>query len=473
MWSVGNYHWYLKQEFPFPDEELTGMIWDPELPYRIHLLTSDGRYIWVDFAWAVDQSKGLCETNNATVAVVDGARILLTPFRHQVVPPPMASQTLTLSCSVNQIAFSPPPHCDDMIVLTSDNALTLFKQNYSREGVKQSGPNEFLTFSVCPVASTSIKACLPSSYHFLRHLIWWTSDSLLGIFWQPDHRSDCILEFSLQIEELTETFEVSLRHQCQVEMPVLQLESNADTKTVIIEFIDGSIMVYNSDQKSDSVPFVSPWTTKLGQEVSFSLPCAKIKTAVVDNEEVVLGLSDWAKFYVNGKEVVGDCTSFAVHENFILLTTHSHTCRFIPLFCSLKNMTSTLHDDRSGLLSESIRRVERGSRIVTVVPGESRLVLQMPRGNLETIYPRALLLSYVRKKIDRLEYGCAFQAMKKHRINMNLLYDHNPSQFLESLEVVIHQLNSANNINLFLSDLKNEDVTKSMYPGWRAVQSGY
>lgn len=25
----------------------------------------------------------------------------------------------------------------------------------------------------------------------------------------------------------------------------------------------------------------------------------------------------------------------------------------------------------------------------------------MPRGNLETLYPRALLLSYVRKEIDR------------------------------------------------------------------------
>ena len=63
------------------------------------------------------------------------------------------------------------------------------------------------------------------------------------------------------------------------------------------------IGIHLLDQKSDHVPCISPWTTKLGQEVSFPLPCARIETAVVSDEEIVLGLSDWARFYVNGKEV--------------------------------------------------------------------------------------------------------------------------------------------------------------------------
>jgi elongator complex protein 1 len=46
------------------------------------------------------------------------------------------------------------------------------------------------------------------------------------------------------------------------------------------------------------------------------------------------------------------------------------------------------------------RRVERGSRIVTVVPSAMSLVLQMPRGNLETIYPRPLVMSVVREDLD-------------------------------------------------------------------------
>jgi len=67
----------------------------------------------------------------------------------------------------------------------------------------------------------------------------------------------------------------------------------------------------------------------------------------------------------------------------------------------------------------------------------------MPRGNLETINPRALVLSHLRNLLDKLvkkftwfvidQFMCysqkfceSFVIMRKHRINMNLLYDHNP-----------------------------------------------
>ena len=85
-----------------------------------------------------------------------------------------------------------------------------------------------------------------------------------------------------------------------------------------------------------------------------------------------------------------------------------------------------LDQDKPRALDEKVRRVERGSRIVTAVPHDIKLVLQMPRGNLETIFPRALVLSEVRKKLDRMEFGTAFRTMRKHRINLNLIHDHNP-----------------------------------------------
>ncbi|RMC22440.1 hypothetical protein DUI87_00754 [Hirundo rustica rustica] len=53
--------------------------------------------------------------------------------------------------------------------------------------------------------------------------------------------------------------------------------------------------------------------------------------------------------------------------------------------------------------SETLRKVERGSRIVTIVPQDTKVVLQMPRGNLETIHHRALVLAQIRKWLDREE----------------------------------------------------------------------
>lgn len=60
-----------------------------------------------------------------------------------------------------------------------------------------------------------------------------------------------------------------------------------------------------------------------------------------------------------------------------------------------------LSNEKAHPFDESIRRIERGSRIVTVVHSDTKLVLQMPRGNLETIHPRALVLAAVRTALDR------------------------------------------------------------------------
>jgi len=43
------------------------------------------------------------------------------------------------------------------------------------------------------------------------------------------------------------------------------------------------------------------------------------------------------------------------------------------------------------------------------------------------------------------------------------LYDHNPTQFLENLELFVTQLDSVEYINLFLSSLSKEDVTQTMF----------
>ena len=92
-----------------------------------------------------------------------------------------------------------------------------------------------------------------------------------------------------------------------------------------------------------------------------------------------------------------------------------------------------LSEGKSISLDESIRRVERGSRIVTAIASDTRLVLQMPRGNLETIHPRALVIAAIRKSLDALQYSAAFSIMRRHRIDMNLIVDHNPQVRVEMI----------------------------------------
>lgn len=111
---------------------------------------------------------------------------------------------------------------------------------------------------------------------------------------------------------------------------------------------------------------------------------------------------------------------------------------------------------------------------MTVMPSIFALILQMPRGNLETIYPRALVLAGIRNKINKKKYKDAFLACRNQRVDMNILHDHATQQFLSNVDLFIDQIKKVEHIDLFLSQLREEDVSKTMYketlPGGESPQ---
>jgi elongator complex protein 1 len=88
------------------------------------------------------------------------------------------------------------------------------------------------------------------------------------------------------------------------------------------------------------------------------------------------------------------------------------------------------------------------------MPTALNLVLQMPRGNLETIYPRAMVLAGIRKLIDEKNYKKAFTHCRTQRVDMNLLYDHAPGQFISNISLFVDQVKKISYIDLFLSSLR-------------------
>jgi len=88
----------------------------------------------------------------------------------------------------------------------------------------------------------------------------------------------------------------------------------------------------------------------------------------------------------------------------------------------------------------------------------------MPRGNLEAIYPRSLVLSVVRAHLDKLEFREAFLLMRKQKIDLNLLYDHSPQNFLSHCERFVLSLSdNIDHLNLFLSSLREQDTTHTLF----------
>jgi elongator complex protein 1 len=88
-------------------------------------------------------------------------------------------------------------------------------------------------------------------------------------------------------------------------------------------------------------------------------------------------------------------------SGFLIFSTTAHEAHF-ALLTTLSSISTELGkvDDNVTLPEWEKRRVERGSRIVTAVPSTMSLVLQMPRGNLETINPRPLVMEVVKADLD-------------------------------------------------------------------------
>ena len=191
-----------------------------------------------------------------------------------------------------------------------------------------------------------------------------------------------------------------------------------------------------------------------------------------DDKPLFIGLSKAGKLYaINRSEsmtLATNANSFRCASGFVIYATSAHEAHFNPI----QSLCSALS---SGYVGEKrvegeVRRVERGSRIVTTVSSNMSLVLQMPRGNLETVNPRPLVLEVVKKDVDGYRFSTcpvfcvdqkpysgqwrkAFLSCRKHRIDLNILVEHNPDRFFSDLSKFVEQIDDVDYTNLFLTSV--------------------
>jgi len=133
---------------------------------------------------------------------------------------------------------------------------------------------------------------------------------------------------------------------------------------------------------------------------SISLAPSDPDTALV----IYVGLGSSGKLYIASSlfshMLVSNATSFAIASGFVIYTTTAHDVTFAPFDALQTLLAAPDGGSKDAAADWPTRRVERGSRIVVAVPSSMSLVLQMPRGNLETINPRPLVTEIVKQDLD-------------------------------------------------------------------------
>lgn len=97
-------------------------------------LCAGGQYLSYTWHWTVSESKCRSALNCSGVAVIDGSKVLYTPFRYAVIPPPVAASELQLPAQVSELVFSPLPNCNDFLAVLSDFRIAVFSVLCHAEG---------------------------------------------------------------------------------------------------------------------------------------------------------------------------------------------------------------------------------------------------------------------------------------------------------------------------------------------------
>jgi elongator complex protein 1 len=64
--------------------------------------------------------------------------------------------------------------------------------------------------------------------------------------------------------------------------------------------------------------------------------------------------------------------------------------------------------------------------------------------------------------IEDMEYGRAFRLLRQHKIDINLLYDVNPTRFMENIGKFVKEVAQVDYLNLFINSLNEEPRGKEL-----------
>lgn len=458
LWHRCNYHWYLKHELRYPNRRVQLTRFSKENPHELLVLLSD--FEWREYEVRWDPSTMLSFEDKSLAFVVDGASLNLTAFQKALIPPPMCANSYTMDFPINDIAFCKAKnHLGTTLVHLSDGSLVLLQ--FKAGSASLYNQTKILWDETQDVDPSSLRSLL---------VVGTEEDTLHAVAFQCAESKDKIIEIA--IHNINTEPKADVTGSRPLEGQLKRAVSWSDTSEgCLLELSDGALFEYERLAGTKIIPSeaeplmeVCPWIRAIKDVNPYS-----DDSSDYTRPRLVFGLSSKSRLYLSDVMLAESASSFflSLNHEFLCYVTTGSRCqtRFLPL----KEIHS--FDPLMGLEQNYVlegyepRNVEQGSRVVAILPQRPQMILQMPRGNLESIYPRALVLRYLMSRIAAGVYGESFRMMRKHKVDLNLIVDLNPKEFLEEgIASFIKQVNVIDYLNLFISTLQNYDVTQARFP---------
>lgn len=436
LWTTKNYHWYLKQEVFVNSEDATNEVafikFHPEKALHLMIGTTDSKVLMLNLAYTTCNGPSVIGKDVGMTIVIDGFEAKITPLSVANVPPPISFRELDFPAPLRDIATNGSNDKYAAITSTGDLHIDSISIQEFKEGL-------------WPTRESFENSLLANPGELVKQVSF-IDDSTVAVLVDSAATSKLVL---------IDTKSVNTPDFIELQSKAVLIKSRSDFTTTVIECIDGSVWELSSDRLLNNI-------------AQFPLLCPEVEVALyndgVSDISLPFGVSVNGKLFLGEKQLATGVTSIKVTDSLLCLTTaHSQVC-FVHLTPDLDNASfNFLQNNLADASDERVRQIERGSTLVSCMPSKFSVVLQAPRGNLETICPRIMVLSGVRKSIKEARYLDAFVACRTHRIDLDLLHDYDPVLFFNNVEHFINQIKRVDYLDLFVSCLKDEDVTITKY----------
>ncbi|KDD74902.1 IKI3 family protein, partial [Helicosporidium sp. ATCC 50920] len=438
-WTRSNWHWYLKLELPMR-EKVASLSWR-DLGLALDCSTTSGTLLTATLGWTV------CSSRWGSVAVVDGRWLRAHQLAWQVLPPPLCAGSLRLgatplgACWLEQekdggvrCASSLP--CERLALLMPDASLLLVSCRRSADDgeceedvllnvVIRIGPEwmgeidldslgQFATYP--PGALVFVASLSPNVLGVgLAGTLGGARLALLGLSLDE--------AFESSLETQTEAFEALVEDLVPrwVELAPLS-EPVLSCGRGIVQTVSGKL---HAQQDRDSASLA-----ELDASAAFPSPCPDMQPTPLASLPPALGLSDRGVLAWGSQVLAHGVTSFAVRWRgpggpYLLFTNRDHAMVSVPLSAELLARRAP-GSSPGALPCASSRNVEHGALLVAAAGGSlrwDRATYQTPRGNLETVALRALVLESLAALLEGGRVAAAMKAAAQHAVDLNFVAD--------------------------------------------------
>jgi elongator complex protein 1 len=410
--------------------------------------------------------------DSCTSVVIDGNTLNFTPFEKAIVPPPMYAASVKLDLPIRQVFFPNGKFITVSTVaqLSNGNLILL-----GGDGNQSDLVPGFTAPKVVAVAALSVPNDIDPS--LIRSLVVVAEESavvlqLAAVYPAASNQSnDRLIEIRVSLADDGQA-SAKIVGMHPLEGRVLRMISWSDgAPGALLQLRDGQLLEYevSADDPGTVLPSPAesllepcPWMAALNDAMQFS------DSGQIQKERLVVGMTHRSRLYCHDRLLCDAVSSFVLSptHRFLSYATSAARChlRFLPITDLLAFDPLMGLDENQLLEGFDARPIERGARLVALGASQPIAVLQMPRGNLEGLYPRALVLPFAISSIVREAYDEAFNLMRRQKVDLNLIVDVDPRRFLtEGVSRLLEQVTQIDHLNLFISCLHNWDTTKSKY----------